>query len=88
MLQFHDRPSISNATFVEIMQRVFDQYMLKLSHISAYRSTSRVKRTTLLAVEFPAIKGLKKYRLELASEIAWCQPTSLQLKTTACREPR
>ncbi|KAJ9112748.1 hypothetical protein QFC20_002073 [Naganishia adeliensis] len=70
MLQFHDRPSISNATFVEIMQRVFDQYMLKLGHISACRSTSRVKRTTLLAIEFPAIKGLKKYRLELASEIA------------------
>jgi hypothetical protein len=41
----------------------------------------------LLAVEFPAVKGLKKYRLQLACEIAWHQPASLQLKTTACREP-
>lgn len=70
-----------------MLHRVFDQYMLKLSHITACRSTTRIKEATLLAVEFPPIKRDDGYHMEIESEIAWCSPASLQLRSSACREP-
>jgi hypothetical protein len=69
------------------MHRVFDQYMLKLSHLTACRSTARIRQATLLAVESPPIKRDDGYHMELESEIAWCSPASLQLRGSACREP-